>query len=324
MAHKTFEEKLEDWKAEAEASQVEAPAETEQVEQEPAQEPETEQAAAAEPEPETEAPADPAPESEPAHEPEHEPKNDVLDEIENTNSIIRRRLEKQAAKFEEEKRKITEEFEARIKALEEQNKPKPEIKTRDSFQTDEEYVAYLTRQQINADREEQLKLQAEKDAEDAKAKAEQAQVEEATQKRQKLFLDNVDECFEDKDSKAKFLSQVQYATKKGLGDLLDSCPVACDYLLYSRKGPKVLNKILNDRDTFLKVFDPRGTSPFEQFSALKEVERSLEAPAVEEPAPAPVQAPKLGRPGAQGSGGGVKPLDDPKSRRDYVRQVMGY
>jgi hypothetical protein len=105
--------------------------------------------------------------------------------------------------------------------------------------------------------------------------------------------------------------------------------MASDYLLGSEKGPLVLQKIMSDADTFRRVFPVKGISPMEQFYTLKEVERQCIADRTkqaETPAPAPKPAaPKLGKPGSQGGGGTLgNPMDDPKARRDYVRQIMGY
>ena len=186
----------------------------------------------------------------------------------------------------------------------------------------------MTRQQIAENDAEKAKAKAEADAEAAKQR-EAEEAEQATLKqRQNRFLANIDECFEG-DERTEFLKRVQYANSKGLGDLLDSCPMASDYLLGSEKGPLVLQKIMNDADTFRKVFPVKGISPMEQFYTLKEVERqciSERTKPAETPAPAPKPAaPKLGKPGMQGGGGTMgDPMGDPKARRDYVRQIMGY
>jgi hypothetical protein len=253
-----------------------------------------------------------------------------MDELDNTNSIIRKRLEKQSKKYEEALAQKDARYEELKKELEElkKNQPKEPPKTRKDFNYDEEYVAYLTRQQIAEADAEKAKAKAEADAEAAKQR-EAEEAEQATLKqRQNRFLANIDECFEG-DERTEFLKRVQYANSKGLGDLLDSCPMASDYLLGSEKGPLVLQKIMSDADTFRKVFPVKGISPMEQFYTLKEVERQCLAertkPA-ETPAPTPKPAaPKLGKPGSQGGGGTMgDPMADPKARRDWVRSVMGY
>lgn len=257
-------------------------------------------------------------------------KDEAMDELENTNSIIRKRLEKQSKKYEEALAQKDARYEELKKELEElkKNQPQAQPKTRADFQYDEEYVQYLTRTEMDKKDAERAKAKAEADAEAAKQR-EAEEAEQATIKqRQNRFLANIDECFEG-DERNEFLKRVQYANSKGLGDLLDSCPMASDYLLGSEKGPLVLQKIMSDADTFRKVFPVKGISPMEQFYTLKEVERQclaertkpVDTPAT--PAAPARPTPKIGKPGMQGSGGTAgNPMLDPKARRDYVRNLL--
>ena len=335
MARKTFDELVDEMntssKTPAEWSH-EPPEDWRKPEETPAEEttPAEDTTPSEEPEP---APAaeEPKPTEEPA--PEVTPKEDapkkdeVMDEIDNTNSIIRKRLEKQSKRYEEalaQKDARYEELKAELEALK-KNQPQPPQKTRKDFQYDEDYVQYLTRTEMDKVDAEKAKAKAEADAEAAKQR-EAEEAEQATIKqRQNRFLANIDECFEG-DERTEFMRRVQYANSKGLGDLLDSCPMASDYLLGSEKGPLVLQKIMNDADTFRKVFPVKGISPMEQFYTLKEVERQCIAERTK-PADAPAApakpTPKIGKPGMQGSGGTAgNPMADPKARRDYVRNLL--
>lgn len=281
------------------------------------------------------APAPAAEEPKPTEEPAPEvtpkdgaPKKDeVMDELDNTNSIIRKRLEKQSKKYEEALAQKDARYEELKKELEElkKNQPQAAPKTRKDFEYDEEYVQYLTRTEMDKMDAEKAKAKAEADAEAAKQREAEEAEQASIKQRQNRFLANIDECFEG-DERTEFLKRVQYANSKGLGDLLDSCPMASDYLLGSEKGPLVLQKIMSDADTFRKVFPVKGISPMEQFYTLKEVERQCIADRnkTAEPAPAPVKpTPKLGKPGMQGSGGTAgDPMADPKARRDYVRNLL--
>lgn len=335
MARKTFDELVDEFNKEEQGNppseqpqeNPEQPQETPPVEEPPVETPPAEDKPAEPPAPEDK------PEDKPADKPEDKPadppKDHVIDEIEMTNGAIRKRLEKQAKKFEEEKAALIAEYEAKLKAKEtEQSKPAP--KTRDNFQTDEDYVAWLTRQQIDADRAEQDKKRQEQEAEDAKKRQEQEAEAAEIQRRQAKFLTNIESCF-DGEERTTFMKRVQYANSKGLGELLDANPVASDYLLGSQRGPLVLAKILDTQNPeyFRRVFPVGGINPLEQFAELKDIERTILAeknappPA---PAPAPAPAPKkpvLGKPGAQGQGGtGGDPMLDPKARRDYVRELL--
>ena len=266
-------------------------------------------------------------------------KDDVGEELENTNSVIRNRLKKQAEKYDRELADRDAKYEELAKQFEEfkqsMKKTEPQ-KGRDAFQTDEEYVAYLTRQQIDADRAEQEKIRKEREAKDAEAKAAQDKVEQEIRDRQVRFVNNINYCFDQPEQKAEFMGKVKTYLGKGLGDLLDSCPIASDYLLSSPRGPKVLDRILTDVNAFRRVFDPRGITPMDQYYELRELEREIygkqapadEQPPVETPAPenkpAPKQAPKYGKPGAQGGGRSADIYTDPKVRRDEVRRLMGF
>ena len=265
-------------------------------------------------------------------------KDDVGEELENTNSVIRNRLKKQAESYEQKLANNDAEWKKKFEEFKSQfEQKKPEVKTRNDFQTDEEYVAYLTRQQIDADRAEQDKIRKEQEAKDAEAKAAQDKVEQEIQDRQERFLNNVNYCFGQPEQKAEFMGKVRTYLGKGLGDLLDSCPIASDYLLSSPRGPKVLDRILTDVNAFRRVFDPRGISPMDQYYELRELEREIygkqassteqtpvETQAPEEKKPAPKQVPKYGKPGAQGGGRSADIYTDPKARRDEVRRLMGF
>lgn len=292
----------------------------------------------------------PAPEDKPEDKPDDKPvdtppvetpapkKDEVADELENTNSVIRNRLKKQAEKYDRELADRDAKYEALAKQFEEfkqgMKKAEPQ-KTRDAFSTDEEYVAYLTRQQIDADRAEQDKIRKEQEAKEAHEKAEQDKAEQAVRERQERFVNNINYCFDQPEQKAEFMGRVKQYLGKGLGDLLDACPVASDYLLASPRGPKVLDRLLTDVNAFKRVFDPRGITPMDQYYELRELEREIygnpapatEQPPVETPAPenkpAPKQVPKYGKPGAQGGGRSADVYTDPKARRDEVRRLMG-
>lgn len=330
MARKTFDELVAE--AAAEEREANATVETETETTVDDNQPEPEVQPEPEPQPEPELKAEPEPEAKPETEPAPEQKPDpIADEIDNTNSVIRKRLEKQAKKYEDQMAKMREDYEARLKAVEERTAPKQEVKTRKDFEFDEDYVAYLTKQQIEADRAEQAKAKAEKDAEDAKAAEEQAQAAEAVRQRQERFRNNIDSCFEGEE-RDTLLSRIKYVTSKGFGEILDNCPVACDYLLTNPKGPLVLAKLLDadHPEYFKRVFPVTGISPLDQYSELKDIERSVIAEREArkaDPTPAAMKAaPKLGKPGVQGQGGtGGDPMRGSASdRRAYVRSIMGY
>ena len=62
----------------------------------------------------------------------------------------------------------------------------------------------------------------------------------------------------------------------------------------------------------------------DQYSELKEIERSLAKETTAQADPPAATAPKIGKPGAQGASARMDVMNDPKARRDYMRKVMGY
>ena len=323
MARKTFDELVEEYAAEEKAAKNETePVETPEVEPS-VEDNHTEPTPEPEPAPVNEEPkADDPPKEEPKADP-------VIDEIENTNATIRKRLEKQAKSYEQKLADKDAEWQKKFEEFKSQfEQKKPEVKTRDNFEHDEEYVAYLTQQQIDKDRAEQQRIKAEQDEEAAKKKAEEDAAAAEVKARQTRFVNNIEQCF-DGEARDTFMARLKYAHSKGFGELLDANPAASDYLLSSPKGPLVLAKLLDtsNPEYFRRVFPVGGINPLEQFSELKDIERTAVAErngTVE--APAAVKKPAaIGRPGAQGSGGtGGNPMSDPKARLDYVRKVMGY
>lgn len=264
-------------------------------------------------------------------------KDEVGEELENANSVIRRRLEKQAQKYQKELDERDSKYAELMRQFEELKKtatPKEAPKTRDAFQTDEEYVAYLTRQQIDARDAEKEAERKEREAKEEAERKEKEAAEEDMRNRQARFRGNVEKCFEAPAEKEQFMGKVKVYLGKGLGELLDACPVASDYLLGNPRGPKVLDRLLTDRDAFVRVFDPRGITPMDQYYELKELEHEIYGkaatavtevpPAVEEPEPPRKAVPKYGKPGAQGGGRSADVFTDPKARRDEVRRLMGF
>lgn len=276
---------------------------------------------------------------EPPREEKEEPSG-IDESLENANSIIRRRLEKQAAKFNSqlaEKDDIIKQMRAEFEEFKKSipQAPKKEL-TREQFTNDIDFVKALTQSQIDADREAQLALQKEKDEKDAALRAEQQRADDDIRQRQERFQRNVANCFGADEERNQFMKKVAKYTTRGLSDLLDACPVASDYLLGSPKGPRVLDRLLSDVEAFNRVFDPQGITPMDQYYELKQLEKEIygkvtpelppePAPAPEpEPAPAKKPLPRYGKPGAQGGGRSADVFTDPKVRRDEVRRLMGF
>lgn len=269
---------------------------------------------------------EPAPQDEPAPAEDDWKKSDVFTDMEKMSHGFRKRIEKLNSKHQTEMDELRNSYEARLKALEERTAPKPEVKGRDAFKTDEDYMKYLVREELKqdeADRQRQSAEASARQAEEDKARREQ---EADIARRQDTFRRNTENSF-DTDGKARFMGRVQYAMEHGFGDVLDANPAASDYLLGNRMGPKVLDHILNNPDEFRDVFMNQGQSQMDQYYTLKQIEGRVlaEGRGEAEAAPAtelPRSKVRLGKPGGQGaSTAGFTNHDDPRARRAYLEKL---
>lgn len=239
---------------------------------------------------------------------------------------FKRQLGKTKEKYENELKERDEKYaklEAELAELKKGlNKDKP--KTRMDFEDDEDFIEYKTEQGISAAMSKYEQAAAKKEAERLEAEKQSREARDAAEAQHKAWIDNVTTAFGgDKERVDKFVDRVQYCSEKGLGDILDNCPVAADYFLHNPSGPVVFEKILNDRPTFERVFDERRMSPLDIYYELRSVEKELRDAAAASPAPAapaPKPVPHLGRPGKQ-AGGNSQPdiWTDDDAMRDYIR-----
>jgi hypothetical protein len=280
------------------------------------------------PEPAKDEPKDgPAPEDGPEDDKnkgEEWQKSEVFSDMDKMSHGFRKRIEKLQAKHQQEMKELEDKYEARLKAVEERTAPKPEVLGRDAFEKDEDYMAYLVKQELEKDKAASKAAEAEASSKTAEAERIRQEQEADIQRRQEVFRKNTDNSF-DAEGKARFMSQVQYAMQKGFGDILDNNPAASDYLLGNRMGPKVLSHILNNPEEFRDVFMSQGQSQMDQYYTLKQIEGKVLAEGRGEVEPQPEMRTKgvrLGKPGGQGaSSAGFTNHDDPKARRAYLEKL---
>lgn len=260
--------------------------------------------------------------------PEPEPRQIPDDPLKRAEFSFKRQLAKSREKHEKELAERDDKYNELAKKFEELEKkmaPKEAKKTRENFENDDEYIDYLVEQRmkaLNADRDAELaKKESERLENERKAKAEQ----EELQQRQNAWLENVDNAFaHDAERTKKFIAKVQYANQRGLGEILDQCPVASDYLINDPNGPKVFEKMLEDPQVFRRVFNPQRTSPMAIYWELKQVEQEIStAPNPNgAPAPAPKPIPKMGKPGRQAGGSTLMGdmFDDPRQVKKWLKE----
>ena len=250
------------------------------------------------------------------------------DPVKRAEFAFKRQLSKQKEKHDAELKERDEKYEKLLKeieALKKAQEPKHELK-REDFPDDEEFIRALQEDAMK-------KAFAERDAADAKKAAEAAEAarkkeaeERELRETQEQWLHNVDEAFgADKQRANAFLTKIQYANNNGLGEILDNCPVASDYLMHDPMGPVVFEKILTDKPTFDRVFDMRRLSPMNIFYQLKKVEDEILNPVTTtaDQAPAKPTMPHLGKPGRQAAGSSMTNNDmfsDPKAVKKWLRE----
>lgn len=304
-----------------EETQVEQPTET--TEEKPEDKPE-----------ETEQPEQPAeptedkPEDKGEHEPK--PKKEIPDDpMKRAEYSFRRQLDKNNKKHADElaaRDKENAELKARLAEIEKKLDPNNALKTRKDFESDDDYIDYLTQRRVNAilaERDAEAKKKADADEE---AKRKQKEIDDEASEQQRMWMDNVHAAFNDEKREQEFYAKVQYCSQRGLGQILDECPAAADFLMNHPHGPRVMEKVLNDQQTFRDVFGDgsRRVSQLDVYYALRRVdERMDDAPAAPAAPAAPTKPtmPHLGKPGKQ-AGGGVKPdiYSDPDEMRAFVRR----
>ena len=288
----------------------------------------------------TETPTETQPEPEPDPEPTPEPEPEQVasddkpehrdipdDPVKRAEFSFRRQLakkdEKHAKELAERDNKYAE-LEKKFAELEKKLTPVPPTKTREDFDNDEDFIDYLSEQKVNSVLAKRDEDAAAKEAERKKEEEAKAAEQRDLEQKQQDWLDNVDQAFGgDKERSQKFFDRIAFCNKQGLGEVLDSCPVAADYLVNDPMGPVVFEKLVNDKATFERIFNPRRLNPLAIYHELRSVEDEIvsasRAPQVEQPKPVP----HLGRPGRQAGGSSIVSTDmfsDPRAVKQWLRE----
>ena len=279
---------------------------------------------------ETEQPSEPTEEKPDEKADEPKPKKEIPDDpMKRAEYSFRRQLDKNNKKHADElaaRDKEIAELKARFAEIEKKTDPNNAPKTRKDFESDDDYIDYLTQRRVDkilAERDAEAKKKADADAE---TQRKQKEADDEAFAQQRVWMENVHAAFNDEKREQEFYAKVQYCSQRGLGQILDECPAAADFLMNHPHGPRVMEKVLNDQQTFRDVFGDgsRRVSQLDVYYALRRVdERMDDAPAATTTpaAPAKPTMPHLGKPGKQ-AGAGVKPdiYSDPDEMRAFVRR----
>ena len=323
MAHDPLQKMIDDMKAEQEAEKAAAAAAA---------------AGGGEPAPT----GDPNPEPTPGQEPNGGEPNpapastqadDPNDPLARAQHSFREQLAKRDKKHADdmaELKKTIEAQKAELEAFKKSQQPKPPMKTRADFATDDEYIQYVAQEYakdiIAKQKAEDAEEAAKKAAEDAEAqKRQQADIEE----RQRFDAHILTSFGNDKARAQKFTARLQYAAKNGLGQILDNAPGTWDFLSRDPNGPKVFEKVLFDNAFFQRMFLNNRTD-LGMLVTAREIARELAGTPTPTPTPAPAPAPApasakpgvvppIGKPGAGGNGAAPDIFSDDAALKKFIR-----
>ena len=231
---------------------------------------------------------------------------------------FKRQLSKQKEKHEAELKELKETWQKQFDELKSTLTPKEPIKTRADFKDDDTYIKYLASLQVNDIMAERDKKAAEESAKaEEERKAQQARQEE-NDALSRTFGENSRRAFTG-DAFTEYSAKVNKAIDNGLGELLDSVPAIRDYIFKNPEGPVVLNKMLSDRDSFVRVMCQ--TDPTMMIIAAHELARESVAP-VQPVVEETHTVPHLGKPGARNASSDAGSMfGSDKSLMAYVRSV---
>lgn len=256
---------------------------------------------------------------------EEQPKPDLasLTKEQKAEHAFKRQISKQREKHEAEIADLKASFQKQFEEFKASMQPKEPPKTRADFTTDDEYIKYLTKQGY-------LEAKAESDAQTAKEaaeaeekrKAEEAKREE-NEAMSRTFGENSRNAFKDEAAFAAYTKNVNRAIDNGLGEILDTVPTLRDFIFKNPEGPVVLDKMLSDRNSFVRVMGQ--TDPTMMIIAAHELatesRAAVQPPVQQEEVPQP-RVPHLGKPGARNTSpdaGSIFGSD--KSLMAFVRNV---
>lgn len=233
------------------------------------------------------------------------PKPDLstLSKEEKAQHAFQRQLAKQRSKYESQIQAMHESFQKQFDDFRNEFKksqPKEAPKTREDFESDDEYIKYLVKSQ-NDDYRAELDAKNAKEAEEKAAKdREQQEYMEQQQALAGTFQDNCRSTFADSESYGAFAAKVNKGISNGLGEILDNAPAIRDYIFGNPNGPLVLNEMLSSKESFVRVMRNAGSpmdAVIEMHEIAKEINGKKNAPV--DPAEQKTRMPKLGKPGAK-------------------------
>lgn len=272
--------------------------------------------------------AEPNKDEPPKDTPKEKPDLSQLSKEEKAEHAFKRQLAKQKDKYEAQIKQMHDTFQKQFDDFRNEFKksqPKEPPKKRSDFQTDDEYIKYLVKTQNDAERAEL----AEKNAKEAEEKAaKEREEQEYAEQRQQMsdhFQRNCRAAFQDEESYGSFAAKVNKGLANGLAEILDQAPAIRDYVFSNQNGPAVLNEMLSNKESFIRIMQTAG-NPTEAIIEMHELARELKQKAatpvetpVETKAEPPKSMPHIGKPGAKSGGAKTSVFGSEKDLINFIR-----
>ena len=233
--------------------------------------------------------------------------------------------EKHKAELEEQREALKKEFQKQFDEFKQSQTEKKEeepVKTRDDFADgkggDEAYIKYLTKQGYMEAKAEDEKLMAEQRAKEEEQKQREAEIQAQRQQVADYFNSNAKTEFGD--GYGEFEKRVQKGISNGLAEVLDEAPAVRDFIFSTPDGPLVLDEMLQDRDSFVRVMS-RGSNPTLAIIECHDLAREVrnKRSTASQPVETAPKMPRMGKPGA-GSSRPTAPdiYNDPAAMLEWV------
>lgn len=238
---------------------------------------------------------------------------------------FKRQLSKQKEKHEAEINDLKATFQKQFDEFKASIAPKEPIKTRADFPLDaggdDAYIKYLTKMGFDEAMAEHKAQEAEEAQKAEEARKAKEAKEEADNAMVTAFNENSHRAFSDPAVYKEYSKKVNRAIENGIGEILDTVPVLRDYIFKNPEGPVVLDKILSDRDSFVRIMSQ--PDPTLQLIEAHEIAKEAARPApVTEPVDSTPKVPHLGKPGARNASSDAGSMfGSDKSLMAYVRSV---
>lgn len=231
---------------------------------------------------------------------------------------LAKQKEKHKAEMDAQREELRKEFQQQMDDFKKSFKKEEQSKTREDFDSDDEFIDYLTQRGVD-------KRMAEIEDNNAKAKAEadakaKQEADAAEQQKQvaEYFNTNAKQTFGD--GYAEFESRVQKGVANGLAEVLDEAPSVRDYIFSNPNGPAVLNEMLVNKDSFVRVMR-LAANPMDAVIECHELARELSNRKAEPEQQPVLKMPSIGKPGAGGSTRTAPDVyHDDASLIDFVRR----